>query len=54
MSYGQFRSDPIRVQDITIRRPVLTVEQANGQFNFKALMEQMTPRPEQQRAACTW
>src|SRR5690242_15682502 len=39
VSYRQLRSDPIRIKDITITKPVLVVEQSNGQVNYKALMD---------------
>lgn len=43
VSYGQLRSDPVRIRDITINKPVLIIEQANGQVNYKALMDQLPP-----------
>src|SRR5690242_11264660 len=41
VSYGQLRADPKHVESITIDAPKLVIEQAGGQFNFKALMDQM-------------
>src|SRR5437762_2141410 len=48
VSIGQLRKDPIHVDSITIKKPTLVVEQSNGKFNFKALMDQMPSTPEQQ------
>jgi uncharacterized protein involved in outer membrane biogenesis len=41
VSYGQLRADPKHVESVTIDAPKLVIEQAGGQFNFKALMDQM-------------
>jgi len=41
VSYGQLRADPKHVESITIDAPKLVIEQSGGQFNFKALMDQM-------------
>src|SRR5688500_9876668 len=39
VKYGQLGRDPVRVSTITLRQPVIVVEQANGKFNFQALMD---------------
>jgi len=41
VSYGQLRSDPIHIKSITLRKPAIVVEQANGKFNFQAVMDQI-------------
>lgn len=41
VSYGQLRNDPVHVNNITINKPKLVIEQQNGVFNFKKAMEQM-------------
>jgi len=41
VSYGQLRSDPIHITSLTLRKPVIAVEQANGKFNFQAVMDQI-------------
>lgn len=43
VSYGQLRDDPIRIKNVTIQRPVLTIEQTNGQVNIKSLLDQLPP-----------
>ncbi|MDB5297857.1 MAG: uncharacterized protein JWO31_3840 [Phycisphaerales bacterium] len=43
VSYGQLRSDPVRVQAITIDRPKLLLEQVGGRFNIKALSDNLPP-----------
>ena len=39
VSYGQLRSDPVRIKSITLTRPTVVVEQSNGKFNFQTLMD---------------
>jgi uncharacterized protein involved in outer membrane biogenesis len=41
VSYGQLRSDPIHIKSLTLRKPVIAVEQANGKFNFQAVQDQL-------------
>ncbi|HEV8379167.1 MAG TPA: hypothetical protein VGP99_09985, partial [Tepidisphaeraceae bacterium] len=41
VSYGQLRSDPIHIKSLTLRKPVIAVEQANGKFNFQTVMDQI-------------
>ena len=41
VSYGQLRSDPVHITSLTLRKPSIVVEQANGKFNFQAVMDQM-------------
>jgi len=41
VSYGELRSDPIHIKSLTLRKPVIAVEQANGKFNFQAVMDQI-------------
>src|SRR3954469_19620050 len=41
VSYGQLRSDPIHIKSLTLRKPAIVVEQANGKFNFQAVMDQI-------------
>jgi hypothetical protein len=43
---GELRSDPVRVQSITIDRPKLVVERVGNRFNFKAAMDQMPKSPD--------
>ncbi len=45
VNYRQLTKDPVRVQDIQIDQPRLVLEQANGKFNIKALMEQLPKSP---------
>jgi uncharacterized protein involved in outer membrane biogenesis len=45
VSLGQLRSDPIGIQQIRIDNPQLVVEQADGKFNFKVLMDQQSKQP---------
>src|SRR5204862_5469499 len=47
VSLGQLRKDPVHVQSVSIRQPMLVIEQSNGKFNFKALMDQMPQGPQQ-------
>src|SRR2546423_12210340 len=41
VSYGELRSDPIHINSLTLRKPAIVVEQANGKFNFQAVMDQI-------------
>lgn len=41
--YGQLTSNPIHIQDVSLVKPVLTIEQSDGKLNFKALMDQLPP-----------
>ncbi|HEV8603814.1 MAG TPA: hypothetical protein VGQ99_00525 [Tepidisphaeraceae bacterium] len=45
VSYGQLRSDPIHITSLTLHKPSIVVEQANGKFNFQAVMDQI-PKPD--------
>jgi hypothetical protein len=45
VQYGQLRDNPIHIQEINIVKPVLTIEQADGKLNYKALMDQLPPTP---------
>jgi uncharacterized protein involved in outer membrane biogenesis len=45
VSYGELRKDPIRIDQIVIDRPNLVVEQKDGKFNFKVLMDQQSSQP---------
>jgi uncharacterized protein involved in outer membrane biogenesis len=39
VSYGQLRSDPVRIKSITLTGPLVVVEQSGGKFNFQTLMD---------------
>jgi uncharacterized protein involved in outer membrane biogenesis len=41
VSYGQLRSDPVHIKSLTLKKPVVVVEQANGKFNFQVVNEQI-------------
>jgi uncharacterized protein involved in outer membrane biogenesis len=41
VSYGQLRSDPVHIANLTLKKPIIYVEQANGKFNFQAVMDQI-------------
>lgn len=43
VSYGQLRSDPVRIEHIELKSPKLVVEHAGGKFNIQALMDQIPP-----------
>lgn len=48
VNYSDLRKEPIHVNKITIDKPNVMIEMANGKFNFQALMDQMggnTPPP---------
>lgn len=44
-SVGELRGDPVAVQTITIDKPKLVIEQANGKFNFQVLTDQKSKTP---------
>ena len=44
VSYGELRSDPVHIKSLTLHKPTIAVEQANGKFNFQAVMDQMPKR----------
>jgi hypothetical protein len=47
VSLGNLRSDPVAIDRIVIDQPRVIVEQANGKFNFRALMDRPSePTPE--------
>src|SRR5215213_4444049 len=41
VSYGQLRQDPIHIKSLTLRKPIIAVEQANGKFNFQAVQDSL-------------
>ena len=41
VSYGQLRQDPIHIKSLTLRKPVIAIEQSNGKFNFQVVQEQL-------------
>jgi hypothetical protein len=43
VSYGQLRSNPVHIASITLDRPTLVIEQANGVFNFRKAADGMSP-----------
>lgn len=43
-SFGQLRGDPIGIQAITIDKPQLVIEQANGKLNFQVLVDQQSKK----------
>ncbi len=43
VQYGQLNDNPIHIREVSLKHPVLTIEQANGKLNFKALMDQLPP-----------
>jgi len=45
VTYGELRKDPVRVDEIVIDKPRLVVEQKDGKFNFKVLMDQQSKQP---------
>src|SRR5450432_2585806 len=45
VSVSQLRADPIGVQQIVIDKPVLSIEQANGKFNFQVLLNNPSKSP---------
>ncbi|WP_428938834.1 hypothetical protein [Fontivita pretiosa] len=44
-SFGELRSDPIRVSQIQIDKPTLVIEQSGGKFNFQVLTEKQSKAP---------
>lgn len=46
VSLGALRGDPVGIDRITLNEPVLVIEQADGRFNFQALMNQESKTPE--------
>ncbi|MGD0462955.1 MAG: hypothetical protein ABSB74_10765 [Tepidisphaeraceae bacterium] len=44
--YGQLTETPIHIQQITIDRPLLVIEQVGGALNLKSLMDQMPKTPQ--------
>jgi hypothetical protein len=45
VTVGKLRDDPITVDKITIDRPKLVIEHADGNFNFKVLTDQRPQKP---------
>jgi hypothetical protein len=43
VSYGQLRGDPVHVASVTLDRPMLVIEQVNGEFNFKKAADNLPP-----------
>src|SRR5205823_8208441 len=41
VSYRQLRQDPIHIKSLTLKKPVIAVEQANGKFNFQVVQDQL-------------
>jgi uncharacterized protein involved in outer membrane biogenesis len=41
VSYGQLRQDPIHIKSLTLKKPVIAIEQANGKFNFQVVQDQL-------------
>jgi len=39
VNYGDLRKEPISIDRITLDRPTLVIEQKDGRFNFKSLMD---------------
>jgi uncharacterized protein involved in outer membrane biogenesis len=46
VQYGQLRGDPVRIRHITLERPKVVIEHANGKFNFQALADRKPPAGE--------
>ncbi|HWP40999.1 MAG TPA: hypothetical protein VNL70_08735 [Tepidisphaeraceae bacterium] len=44
-SFGELRSDPVRISQIQIDKPTLVIEQAAGKFNFQVLAEKQSKAP---------
>jgi hypothetical protein len=44
--YGQLTDAPIHIQQITIDRPSLVIEQVGGALNLKSMMDQMPKTPQ--------
>lgn len=47
VSYGELRQDPVTIDRIVIDKPKLVIEQKDGKFNFKALMDQQPATPDE-------
>lgn len=45
VTYGELRKDPVRIDQIVINKPNLVIEQKEGKFNFKVLMDQQSSEP---------
>jgi uncharacterized protein involved in outer membrane biogenesis len=43
VQYGELSKNPIHIRQVSLSKPVLTIEQAGGKLNFKALMDQLPP-----------
>ena len=41
VSYGQLRQNPIHIKSLTLKKPVIAVEQANGKFNFQVVQDSL-------------
>ena len=41
VSYGQLRQDPIHIKSLTLKKPVIAIEQSNGKFNFQVVQNQL-------------
>ena len=41
VSYGQLRQDPIHIKSLTLKKPVIAIEQANGKFNFQVVQDSL-------------
>lgn len=46
VSYGELRQDPIRVESISLKDPVITIEQKDLKTNIQALMDRIPKGPE--------
>ena len=45
VNYGQLRNQPVHINAITLEKPKLVVEQANGKLNLQALTSQSSKTP---------
>jgi hypothetical protein len=45
VTYGELRKDPVHIDEIVIDRPHLVIEQKDGKFNFKVLMDEQSQTP---------
>ena len=43
VKYGELRKDPVHIESLTLDKPKLVIEQANGTLNFKKAMDLMPP-----------
>lgn len=48
VNYGQLRSQPVHVSDITLKQPKLVIEQVNGKLNFQTAVDNMPKSPQEQ------